>query len=272
MHSLSADLGGALKQLTGMRHSVGIYSLSRTPTDELMWAHYAESHAGFCIEYDLERLMLEARTQWTRLDVVYSEEPPTLAIEDLIRAPNPEVATAKLVGCKSKRWSYEDEVRLITASAGVNHYARPAVTGIFFGCRCSDETIERVRIALAGRAHTYARVVYPERSYRLRIDDLPRAAIDGTMTEHRAPVEDGAIAAVDDLGEHGHLHPLLLRAVDQVTRDPSCKKGVWADVSPSGPRRGQIFVVYETSVETALDNKVKQYFDPEVLAVQPRTS
>ena len=40
-----------------MRKTVGIYSLSRTPYDELMWSHYGESHEGFCIEYDLERLI-----------------------------------------------------------------------------------------------------------------------------------------------------------------------------------------------------------------------
>jgi hypothetical protein len=76
------DLRSAYGQLAGMRHKVGIYSLSRTPLDELMWAHYANSHTGFCIEYDLDRLILEARTMWDVVDVAYHEEPQTLVLED----------------------------------------------------------------------------------------------------------------------------------------------------------------------------------------------
>ena len=43
-------------------YTVGIYSLSKPevnetfPANELLWAHYANSHKGFCIEYDLEVL------------------------------------------------------------------------------------------------------------------------------------------------------------------------------------------------------------------------
>ena len=36
------------------KKGIGIYSLSKTYKDELLWAHYADSHKGFCIEYDLE--------------------------------------------------------------------------------------------------------------------------------------------------------------------------------------------------------------------------
>src|SRR5688572_12754032 len=32
----------------------GIFSLSKTFTDELMWSYYADAHKGFCIEYETE--------------------------------------------------------------------------------------------------------------------------------------------------------------------------------------------------------------------------
>ena len=73
-----------------MRHKVGIYSLSRTPLDELMWAHYGNSHASFCIEYDLDRLILEARTMWDVVDVAYYEDPQTLILHDIAKAPDTE--------------------------------------------------------------------------------------------------------------------------------------------------------------------------------------
>jgi len=42
-----------------LSHNVtsGIYSLSKNHLDELLWAHYANSHKGFCIEYDLDMLL-----------------------------------------------------------------------------------------------------------------------------------------------------------------------------------------------------------------------
>ena len=41
--------------------SLGIYSLvvgdNNYPNNDLMWAHYANAHKGFCIEYDLDLLI-----------------------------------------------------------------------------------------------------------------------------------------------------------------------------------------------------------------------
>ena len=43
-------------------YRAGVYSMSKRkeeeeyPCNELLWAHYANSHKGFCIEYDLDEL------------------------------------------------------------------------------------------------------------------------------------------------------------------------------------------------------------------------
>lgn len=37
-------------------HSMGIYSLSKSVSSELLWAHYASGHTGFAIEYDIDYL------------------------------------------------------------------------------------------------------------------------------------------------------------------------------------------------------------------------
>ena len=44
-------------EVLSLDNKMGIYSLSKTPLDELLWAHYANSHKGFCIEYDLDVLL-----------------------------------------------------------------------------------------------------------------------------------------------------------------------------------------------------------------------
>jgi hypothetical protein len=226
-----------------------------------MWAHYSDSHAGFCIEYDLDRLVLDARNQWSTLDVLYSPAPPTLTISDLVGQVSGN-AVAKLVGNKSLRWSYENELRIITARAGVNHYARPAVTGIYFGCRCSETTEREMRGALKDRAHRYAKMTYPELSYQLKPVDLPQNDLDGNPAECMAPVEESAVVDPDDLGGYADLYPAVLTSVDLVRRDPSCKRVINADVSRSGARQGKVFVQYETSVEIpGLYPTVTRYFE-----------
>ena len=47
-------------KIIGFRERAGVYSLSKSqcgfPDRELIWAHYADSHKGFCIEYDIDKL------------------------------------------------------------------------------------------------------------------------------------------------------------------------------------------------------------------------
>lgn len=258
--TLSSTLESDLEEFTSMRRTAGIYSLSKTVTDELMWAHYAESHKGYCVEYDLSRLVLDARNQWSQVNVKYSSEPPTLSIQDVVGELGETNIVEKLVGFKSQRWEYEDEIRLVTTRAGSNHYAQAAVTGIYFGCRCEAKTRETVRKALSGRGHSYFQMKYPEASYQLTTEAMPRLAIDREVLKYEAPIEESAVTPVEDLGKFSGLHSKLTRAVKIVRRDPSCRAIVLADVSRSGERTGLIYVQYKTRVKTDLNEIVTWYF------------
>ena len=47
----------ALKEVVNFVDKSGVYSLSQIPLDEFLWAHYAYSHTGFCVEYNLDELI-----------------------------------------------------------------------------------------------------------------------------------------------------------------------------------------------------------------------
>jgi hypothetical protein len=265
------DVRFAYDQLAGMRHKVGIYSLSRTPLDELMWAHYANSHTGFCIEYDLDRLILEARTMWDVVDVAYHEEPQTLVLEDIASGQDPLTILEKMVGTKSLRWGNEKEIRIITTESGANHYAPGALTGVYFGCRCNSSFIDATRRRLAGRSLTYFTLSFRPGSYQLEPRQLEYDAdIDGPPAVHLAPVDDGAVPDPSYMGDREHLHEYIPKAIEIVRRDPSCRRVLYADVSvntgPNEPVR--VYVCYETNVPTKLDNAVKQYFTLDEIAGQ----
>lgn len=260
---LAKDVRSAYDQLVNMRHKVGIYSLSRTPLDELMWAHYANSHTGFCIEYALDRLILEARTMWDVVTIVYHEDPQTLILDDIAKAHDTRTILEKMVGTKSLLWENEREIRIITAESGTNYYSPSAVTSIYFGCRCDASFVEATRRRLKGRGLTYRAVGFRPGSYQLEARQLEYDSdLDGAPTVHLAPVDDGAVPDPSHMGHHKHLHEHVAKAVEIVRRDLSCSRVLYAEISvntaPNEPER--IYVCYETNVPTKLDNAVKQYF------------
>ncbi len=262
MSALGSGVSQPFEALIDMRHSVGIYSLSRVANDELMWAHYGESHQGFCIEYSLERLILEARDQWNIVDVTYSETPPTLTVEDAARQGEHSRIVQTLAGHKSRRWEYEDELRIVTTRSGANYHAQSAVTGIYFGRRCSADNTKKIRARLSGRSLSYVSMSYPAGSYKLLASTLPYdTELDGQAAAHEAPIDDFAIPEAKDLGRFADRHNKLLRAVDVVRKDPACQHVVLADVSMSGPREGKIFVQFQSSVKTDLTDTLNWFFD-----------
>lgn len=261
--ALSPRVAEHYQTLAEMRHTVGIFSLSKVCDDELMWAHYAESHAGYCIEYDLDRLVLEARTQWKQVMLEYSDEPPSLEFNDVLGTESNEEALQKMLGHKSSRWSYEDELRIVTARSGVNYCAKAALKAIYFGCRCTEEHKTKIRSKLINRGLRYKEMYFPEISYKLSFKELEsQPDMDGELRFIVAPIEEGAICKPESMGDLAHLHPQLVEAVEYVRRDPNCERVSYADVSATGPHSGRLFVQFESTVPTDLCTAVNWYFDP----------
>lgn len=250
--------------LIAMRSSCGIYSLSKTPLDELMWAYYGDGHQGFCIEYDLERLVLEARNQWDIVDEMkYLSRPPEIQAADILSLGNHSEVLQKMLGTKSTRWAHEEELRIVTTSSGKNFHAAQAITGIHFGVRCSEDIQRKIRISLSGSGYNYRQVRLIPESYQLEsIELVSNLELDGNPEVYLAEIEEKAVPTSEDLGKYGSYLPKIKMAVEFVSRDPSCKKIVLADVSTMGNSDldPQIYVQYETRVPTNLCSKLNRYF------------
>lgn len=116
-------------------YSAGVYSMSKRkegeeyPCNELLWAHYANSHKGFCIEYDLDKLdaCITDGIDY-RIDVVYQENKPTISPDE----PT-DKKIEKAFSTKSLTWIYENEFRLIFGSSGVKKISFEAIRAIYFG-------------------------------------------------------------------------------------------------------------------------------------------
>lgn len=254
-----ASLGGALASSLDGVHSAaddvlafvdscGVFSLSYNPLNELIWAHYGGSHQGFCVGYDIDKLISFEPNQFHRIDVTYSDCAPAITATDLILGGSPLDVLQRMLGTKSSPWRYEEEVRAITTPAGLHEHDFRAVREVYFGLRCAEETRMSVMRALAGRGVSYKQVVSPHPSYLLAGGDLIDAFADApTYRDHVAPIAEYAILT-------SYLKPELLpyadylrKAAEIIRRDPYCPlvEAVEFSGAHSAPGRPVVFVQYQ---------------------------
>lgn len=80
----------------------------------VMWAHYAENHKGFCVEYEYDwkrSLKVGNDDKFLLSPVTYTSG---ISAVDLMQVLiKPDLALKQLLTCKASEWSYEQETRLI---------------------------------------------------------------------------------------------------------------------------------------------------------------
>jgi hypothetical protein len=144
----------------------GIISLSARKDDLLMWGHYADSHRGICLEFDGSALPFSDAKR-----VRYSKVFPAISLP-----PTDFAETGRLVLLsKSEHWRYEEEWRAVQLNFDkyprLVAFAPEALTGVIFGCMCSDANREIVRrwVTAAGCAPAFYDAVRSESDYSLAI-------------------------------------------------------------------------------------------------------
>lgn len=143
----------------------GIYSLSGNALNEILWAHYANGHKGFCIEYDLETLLNSYSGTFFSFPIEYSKNPPNIDLKDI--PGNNQDLIKKLAGYKSQRWSYEQEYRITTNFSGPYYYEYNALKSIYFGLRMDNKYKALIMKKLKGRGVKYYQMEQVDKSYKL---------------------------------------------------------------------------------------------------------
>lgn len=121
-------------QLQNLRESVAILSLTESPLNPLMWAHYGESHSGFVIGYDVDNRFLNSNEYClipaSEGRCEYSEGKPKKVLSDSerdtlfkwfqlglglpdVEIEDPSRIYKKIFLTKSSHWSYEKEIRIV---------------------------------------------------------------------------------------------------------------------------------------------------------------
>ncbi len=120
--------------------------------NRLMWSHYADSHKGFCIEYDFSEPEDEILSKLP-LPVVYSEKRPSVPWKAAIEnsEENMEEAYAEIMMgllTKDNEWEYENEWRILIGATEDSELVMPKVSCIYLGASIEKENRDKV-IAIA---------------------------------------------------------------------------------------------------------------------------
>jgi hypothetical protein len=169
---------GLNKALQHFIQSLGILSFSRTPTDALLWSHYAEGHCGVCLGFDPE--LLEFDGAFIKGNVEYAPKPTyvdlflkmTEEIGDFVRPweahkypdeQGDQFYTSQLsrlmranLLVKSEKWKYEEEYRMITSRPGLQPFSPRALREVVQGAKMRESDRETLSNIL--RRPDYAHV------------------------------------------------------------------------------------------------------------------
>lgn len=139
--------------------SVGVFSATARKDSILMWSHYADSHRGFCVGFDRERLQkhLDMLTTEDQVDApVFVIHPVTYA--KVYPSPDPREAdkleqAKQIYSTKAEDWSYEREIRLMVLERTDFGLRLPdeVYSELIFGLRMCPE--EKKKIAAHVRQH-----------------------------------------------------------------------------------------------------------------------
>lgn len=250
------ELDDALKNLEHIALKCGIFSLSQCHTNELLWAHYANSHQGFCIEYDLDLLVCAYKRHGNKLDffpieIAYLAHPDEADLKFSILENNDEKSLfKKFFGFKSKAWQYEQEIRIVTNRFGSFSYPFRAVRAIYFGVKIMPEQITEVMSTLQGRDISYYQMTVQSNSFQLIAIPITDQYASAEKYRHPiAPIAEGAICE-DTLGQDYEAYkPYLYKIAEIARREPGCKIVITAARSTlSTPNAPVFYARYEDQI------------------------
>ncbi len=150
-----SDCRALFQKLDSQLVETGIFSLSSDPTQELMWAHYADQHRGICLGFSQVAGSKLADPKHC-LPVIYSDSLPemdkgglqtsmSIAMDELGRPYTSSLKLAftdktfqRVVTTKPTSWAYEQEVRYIEPFGGLCNWPGP-LAECTFGLRCRDD-------------------------------------------------------------------------------------------------------------------------------------
>jgi hypothetical protein len=160
---------GALKSMAAKAlDEMGLLCLSANGRSIPMWAHYANSHWGVCLEFETSGdYVFEGKDYWR---VNY---PPDKHYQKFFEdGKDAKETILGLVLTKSPEWLTEQEYRVFQNSPGLYPFNRNTLTGVMFGFNASEESKATIRRLLSVDLYPnvrFAQVTLDDDTYSLQV-------------------------------------------------------------------------------------------------------
>ncbi|WP_394228342.1 DUF2971 domain-containing protein [Pseudoalteromonas spongiae] len=116
----------------------------------LMWAHYAVSYTGFCLQFSATKLLDSLRNHNSESKIGHCK----VDYSDVTHKLNPftymnstDESYFAPVQFKHLQWKYENEFRFISSVRGLHKYSPDALERVYFGCKM-PESKQKVILAI----------------------------------------------------------------------------------------------------------------------------
>jgi len=152
-----------------MFSAFGVLSLAELPNIQLMWAHYADSHKGFCLGFENHETNILGQYG---SPVVYVDKMPKPNIASFAMDAGGDIIHI-IAYTKSNDWSYEKEWRVLKQE-GNQLYPYPGrLVEVVFGLNTPASIEVQIRdvVVQSGYQPTFKRVRKPQDGFALTIED-----------------------------------------------------------------------------------------------------
>lgn len=131
------DLNKVVKDTERYRNELRVLCTTPISMHSLMWAHYADSHKGICIEYEVDYSNLP--TGISSIPVNYTNEFKHYLVSDFLL--NPSDFLARLLFTKHSDWSYESEWRFVLYNGNTTLDLSPSfkIISVTSGLKCEKD-------------------------------------------------------------------------------------------------------------------------------------
>ena len=122
--------------------------------NELMWAHYADSHKGICIKYKFPTDVTTTGSENNNYVAYFKDVEYTSDLKKYSKQNTINMKDAFFV--KGKSWKYENELRLLyyNPTNHDSHISLPisnCIEAVYFGIKCSEKDKQTIKNILKGR-------------------------------------------------------------------------------------------------------------------------
>lgn len=135
-----------------LRSVYSVCCFSANNKSSLMWAHYADSSKGFCVEYAFKKEGIKADNVQLLFPVLYKSDARML-VDDIDETDSSYLMYAATV--KDNQWQYEQEWRRFYLGDDVGPKKMPLPTAIYLGTRVKPENEEWMRDFCRDRIELY---------------------------------------------------------------------------------------------------------------------